>query len=152
MNNVGKKLEIFVIVSIIAFIGIIYAFKQQPAVTANTDLTQNQSAQTDATAPITSLGTKGESPSDGLPQQQVPTTTISYQGEDGKSAVELLTATHKVELKEGLVSSIDGIEPDAEHFWAMYVNGKYVPVGTDHATKSGDTVQWEIDAKEDTTK
>ncbi len=139
MNNLGRKFEIFVVVAIIALIGIVYAFKQKPvlAPTANNqNIAQNDNSN--ATADVT------------VPEQQVPSSVISYQGQEGKNALELLLAAHRVDVKHysfgDLVTGIDGITPDAQHFWAMYVNGQFSQVGASaYATKSSDTIKWQID-------
>lgn len=138
MNNIGKKIEIFVIVVVIAFVGIIYAFKQKPVLaptTTNPNLTGEQSDQ----------------------QQQVPTNVIEYKGQDGQTAFALLDASHRVEVKHysfgDMVISIDGIAPDSKHFWSFYVNDSMAQVGaSDYATKSTDNIKWQIDAVVDTTK
>ena len=141
----GKKLEIFVIVVIIALIGIIYAFTRQPVLAPSNSISQNQNT------PNSSLSlnpTSGEVP---IPTQQVPTTTITYQGQDGQNALDLLKAGHQVEAKHysfgDLVTGIDGIAPDTTHFWAMYVNGNFSQVGASaYVTKSTDIIKWQIDA------
>lgn len=138
MQNIGKKIEIFVIVAIIAFIGIIYAFKQKTVPVAIT----NNPAVVDQSDSV---------------QQVVPTTTIEYQGVDGKNALELLKASHRVDAKHysfgDLVTGIDGMTPDSKHFWAIYVNGQFSQVGAStYMTKPTDTIKWEIDALVDTTK
>ena len=129
MNNIFRKLEIFVIVVIIALIGIVYAFTQKPT-TTTTVATNDQNQQA---------------------AQQVPTQVVTYPGEAGKNALELLKAHHQVEAKHydfgDLVTGIDGISPDPTHFWAMYVNDQFSQVGASaYVTKPTDTVKWQIDA------
>ncbi len=120
----GKKFEIFVIVAVIALIGIVYALTRTPVLAPATQETNQQ--------------------------QQVPTTTIEYQGQDGRTALDLLKASHTVEAKSysfgDLVTGIDGISPDASHFWAMYVNGEFSQVGASaYVTKSTDVIKWQMD-------
>ena len=139
MQNLGKKIEIFVIVAIIAVIGIIYAFKQKPAPVLTTNTVADQA--TDQSGQV----------------QEVPTTTIEYPGQDGKNALELLKAGHQVDAKHysfgDLVTGIDGITPDSKHFWALYVNGQFSQVGASaYVTKAADSIKWQIDAVVDTTK
>lgn len=130
----AKRLEIFVIVAVIALIGIIYALTKQPvlAPTNDTAKTRDEQQQQNST-------------------QQVPTTTITYQGVDGKNALELLKATHNVETKEysgigEFVTSIDGVAPDANHFWALYVNGSQTQVGAgSYMTKNGEVIEWKLE-------
>lgn len=124
LQNIARKLEIFIIVAIIAAIGIIYALTKQPV----TAPTQND-----------------------VNVQQAPTTTINYQGAEGKTALELLRAAHRIEIKEfsGLgefVTAIDGIEPDASHFWAFYVNGNQAQVGAgQYVTKATNQIEWRLE-------
>lgn len=121
MNNLGKKIEIFVIVTIIAIIGIVYAF----------------------TRPV-------QAPTTSQTAQQVPTSTVTYQGQEGKNALDLLNASHRVDSKHysfgDMVTGIDGVSPDANHFWAMYVNDQFSQVGASaYVTKSTDTIKWQVD-------
>ena len=154
MMNFGRKFEIFVIVVIIAFIGIVYAFKK-PAIAPVTQITQNQ--QSDQTPSNSTSLNPNATGSTQQPQQQVPATIIEYKGQDGKTAFELLNAAHRVEASRSafgdFVTSIDGIAPDSKHFWALYVNGQFSQVGASaYVTKASDNIKWEIDAIVDTTK
>ena len=131
MFKFAKKIEIFVIVVIIAVIGIIFAFKQKTVL-----------------AP-----TRSDDQSNLQQQAPASTTTIEYQGQDGKTAFDLLKATHTLETKHysfgDMVVSIDGITPDAQHFWALYVNGSMSQVGaSDYVTKSTDKIKWQLDKLE----
>lgn len=153
MQNLGRKIEIFIIVVIIAVVGIIYAFKKPvSAPSSNTDQNQNQQ-QTPNTGTSINPGTGGVEP----PTQQVPTTTIEYNGQDGKNALDLLKSSHNVEAKQysfgSFVNSIDGIAPDANHFWAFYINDQFSQVAADkYITKSSDKLKWQMDAVVDTKK
>ena len=143
MFNIFRKLEIFVIVVIVAVIGIIYAFKQKPVV-PTTNLAVNSQLSTQPSL-------------DTIPASQVPATTIVYPGQDGKNALELLKAGHQVVATHysfgDMVTGIDGIAPDKDHFWAMYVNDQFSQVGASaYVTKSTDTIKWQTDAVVDTTK
>lgn len=82
-----------------------------------------------------------------------PTTTeqnqnITYQGVEGKNALELLKskATVQTQTYEGigeLVTSINGIASTADNYWIFYVNGQQAQVGADaYITKSTDTIEW----------
>ncbi len=121
----AKKLEIFIIVAIIAVLGIVYALTKEPV---RAPTVENQESQ-----------------------QQVPASTISYRGADGRNALELLKSHHQVETQEfsGLgefVISIDGIAPDSQHFWAFYVDGKQAQVGASaYVTKDGEQIEWKLE-------
>src|SRR6185369_14025822 len=94
------------------------------------------------------------SPPDNAPANQVLQTggSISYKGEQGKTALELLRASHRVETKtfKGVgefVQSIDGVTPDSKHFWSFYVNGQPATVGADqYKTQDSDTLSWKLEA------
>jgi hypothetical protein len=103
-----------------------------------------------------SLATKDKpapAPSQNTAQQtqQAPATEVSYKGEDGKNALELLKRGHKVETTNysGLgdfVTSIDGATADSKHFWAFYVNESQAQVGASaYVTKSADTITWKLE-------
>lgn len=127
----ARRLEIFVIIVIIAVIGIVYAFKENASFSP-------QVAQKDTAENTTAL-------------QQVPSTVVTYQGQDGQNALDILKATHKVEVKSysfgDMVVSIDGIAPNpATHFWSFYVNGEMSQVGaSQYQTKSTDVIKWQLD-------
>ena len=76
---------------------------------------------------------------------------ISYKGVQGKTALELLKANHKVETQmfsgSEFVKSIDSLTPDSNHYWSFMVNGIESPVGAgQYVTKDGDTVEWQLKA------
>ena len=148
MFNTARKLEIFVIVSIIALIGIIYAFTKQPV---SAPITENQPVnQNTAVNPNTSINPEVNPSPTPTRSQEVPTTTIVYPGQDGKTALELLKANHRVDTKHysygDMVTGIDGITPDSSHFWAFYINDQISQVGaSSYVTKSSDTIKWQID-------
>lgn len=79
------------------------------------------------------------------------TQSISYQGVDGKNALELLKAAHQVETKSSsfgeFVESIDGVKADTTHFWAFLVNGQMAEVGAgSYQTKNGESITWQLQA------
>ena len=122
-----RRLEIFIIVVIIAVIGVIYALTRT------------------ATAPT------GNNASDSA-VQQVPSSSISYQGMDGRNALDLLKVFHRVDTKDTsfgpMVVGIDGLEPDSSHYWAFYINGKMADVGAaQYITKNGDTLEWRLESQ-----
>lgn len=74
---------------------------------------------------------------------------ISYQGVEGKNALELLKSSHEVETQKfsfgEMVQSIDGVKAPATDFWGFYVNGKLSDIGAgDYQTKNGDTLSWKL--------
>ncbi|MCL2037760.1 DUF4430 domain-containing protein [Candidatus Saccharibacteria bacterium] len=78
---------------------------------------------------------------------------ISYEGKDGKTAMQLLEKKHEVETKDygdmgKFVISIDGVKAtDGENFWAFYVNGQMASEGAStFQTKDGDKIEWKLEA------
>lgn len=85
------------------------------------------------------------------PAKPTASGTVMYAGVEGKTALELLRASHTITTKSfsGLgeyVESIDGVKPDSKHFWSFYVNGKSSNVGaSSYTTKSGDVIEWKLE-------
>jgi hypothetical protein len=82
--------------------------------------------------------------------EQTQNTEVIYKGQEGKNAMELLKASHQVETTHydfgDMVNAIDGVKPDAEHFWSFYINGQAATVGADaYQSKSSDTITWKLD-------
>ncbi len=78
-------------------------------------------------------------------------TTVSYLGVEGKNALELLKASHKVETKKydfgELVQSIDGVASDSTKYWILYADGKMSEVGADALkTTTGQKLEWRLEA------
>jgi hypothetical protein len=76
---------------------------------------------------------------------------LTYKGEDGKNALELLKAKYTVETKTysfgEMVQSINGKAADDKHYWAFMVNGVASEVGADaYKTKSTDMIEWKYTA------
>lgn len=80
-----------------------------------------------------------------------PARYFTYQGEDGKTALEILKTKYQVQTKEfpgagEFVESINGTQPTDQEFWAFYVNGQTSNVGaSSYATKSSDKIEWKIE-------
>ncbi len=137
MANLFKKIEMFVVVVVIAFIGIVYAFKQKPvAVSVNNDTAKSKTNTLSSGSPKNDLN------------QQAPETTIIYAGQDGKTALELLKVNHEVTVEfDGSVSSIDGVIPAATQMWSMYVNGELSQeLAALYVTKDSDSIKWQVDS------
>lgn len=74
---------------------------------------------------------------------------VSYRGQDGKTALELLKASHDTKTNSSqageMVTSIDGISQTEKEFWMYDVNGTQPSVGADqYQTKSNDTIHWQL--------
>jgi len=73
---------------------------------------------------------------------------ISYDGEEGKSAYEILKSKYEVEATEGsfgvMVSSINGLKATTTEFWLYSVNGTQPDVAADkYQTHAGDKITWD---------
>ncbi|MEK7170702.1 MAG: DUF4430 domain-containing protein [Patescibacteria group bacterium] len=75
---------------------------------------------------------------------------ISYQGVEGKNALELLKSSHEIETQTfgemgEFVTTIDGVKSPATHFWAFEINDKPAEVGAGvYQTKNDDTLSWKL--------
>ncbi len=81
---------------------------------------------------------------------QVESSEISYKGESGKNALDLLLSNGHTytKAKSGLVESIDGKKPDSgkKEYWAFYVGNKLAPVGPhEYKTHDNETIIWKIE-------
>lgn len=75
--------------------------------------------------------------------------TISYQGQEGKTALELLKAKVQVETKDTSfgpqIMAINGIQATDKEFWLFSVNGQPASVGAhQYQTKDGDKIEWKL--------
>ncbi|MBX4204907.1 MAG: DUF4430 domain-containing protein [Candidatus Doudnabacteria bacterium] len=116
----AKRVEIFIIVAIVAAIGVVYAFTRKP-VTAPTTTENNQQIS-----------------------------SVTYDGQDGRNALDLLKVFHQVDTKDTsygpMIIGIDGVKPDSSHYWGFYVDGKLADRGADqYITKNGEHIEWKLD-------
>jgi len=78
------------------------------------------------------------------------TTSISYSGQDGKTALELLKTKANVTTKDSsygaYVDSINGVKGGTDgKYWTFYVNGAMSQQGAgDYQTKAGDSIEWKL--------
>lgn len=80
-------------------------------------------------------------------QQVIAAQAISYDGQDGKTALELLKTRATIETQDfsvGIyVTSINGVQNSQDHYWMFYLNGELSSVGADqYVTKSSDKIEW----------
>lgn len=73
---------------------------------------------------------------------------VTYAGQDGKSALELLQTSHQADVSDqGFVNAIDGVKPGTRQYWAFYVNGKLAEVGArDYKTKGDESIEWKLES------
>jgi hypothetical protein len=76
--------------------------------------------------------------------------TLSYQGQDNVSALDLLKQNADVKTKTSsigeYVESINGNDGGGEKFWLYYVNCQQAPVGpAEYVTKESDRIEWRLE-------
>jgi len=77
---------------------------------------------------------------------------VSYSGENGKTAMDLLKGKYQVETKDfsgmgEFVVAIDGVKAeDGVNFWAFYVDGKMAAEGAGtYKTKDSEKIEWRLE-------
>ncbi|MBW3568602.1 DUF4430 domain-containing protein [Candidatus Parcubacteria bacterium] len=76
---------------------------------------------------------------------------VAYQGEQGKTALEILKSLTEVETEESsigeFVTTINGVKADGTtQFWAFYVNGKQAAEGAGtYKTSPDEKIEWRIE-------
>jgi hypothetical protein len=75
---------------------------------------------------------------------------VSYVGEEGKTALELLKHHTQADTKDTSfgeqVIAINGVGQTANSFWLYYVNGEPAQVGADqYQTNDADTIEWRLE-------
>ncbi|MFA6493274.1 MAG: DUF4430 domain-containing protein [Patescibacteria group bacterium] len=83
--------------------------------------------------------------------QPVVEKTITYDGQNGKNALEILKASHKVESQDSsigvFVIGIDETQSQDNKYWMLYSDGKLVTVGADqYQTKDGEKLEWRYES------
>ena len=77
--------------------------------------------------------------------------SIKYQGEEGKTALELLKTHAEVATKDSsygtYVHSINGLAGGTDNkYWMFYINGTLAEMGADaYTTKAGDAIEWKFE-------
>ena len=77
--------------------------------------------------------------------------TFSYEGENGKTALDLLKSKADAQVSESsfgsFVISINGTSNSDNQFWMLYVNGELATTGADQVqTKDGDKIDWRFES------
>jgi hypothetical protein len=77
------------------------------------------------------------------------TNNITYSGQDGKNALELLKQKAQVVTKNSsmgeYVVSINGNDGGGKKYWIFYINGQESTVGAGtYTTKSSDNLEWKL--------
>ncbi|MCK0115664.1 DUF4430 domain-containing protein [Isoptericola sp. S6320L] len=108
------------------------------------------SGDDEATPEASAAASSEAEPADDAAAEEV--TELSYAGEDGKTALELLVAADPEAVVSGegemaYVTAIRGhaAESDTE-FWALYVDGEMAQVGAGSLeTEDGQQLQWKLE-------
>lgn len=82
--------------------------------------------------------------------QPVVVKTVAYDGQDGKTALDLLKASHDIKTEDSsmgvFVTSIDSSANTDDTFWMFFVNNELASVGADkYQTKSSDKIEWRFE-------
>jgi hypothetical protein len=82
-------------------------------------------------------------------QAQSERTLIAYEGEDGKTALEILKARARVRTSTSqmgeLVEEINGVNNGNGYYLIYYINGAKAKVGAgNYITKNGDKIEWKL--------
>lgn len=83
--------------------------------------------------------------------QPVVEKTINYDGQTGKTALDLLKASHQVESQDSsigvFVTGIDDTKNQDNKYWMLYVDGRLAATGADqYTTKDGEKIEWRYES------
>ena len=83
--------------------------------------------------------------------QPVVEKTIVYDGQNGKTALDILKTSHEVTSEDSsigaFVTKIDDFENKDDKYWMFYVNGDLATLGADQfQTKDGQKIEWRYGA------
>ncbi len=77
-------------------------------------------------------------------------TSITYNGQDGKTALELLESSASItksgEGANAYITGINGVVADStKEFWSFSINGEASMVGAgSYVTKNSDVIKWDL--------
>jgi len=119
------------------------------ALGGTTALTMATNAPTKDSAKVVS--TQTAAPAADVAGATNTSTLVTYQGQENKTALELLKQKADVVTKDSsygpYVHSINGVQGGTGgKYWTFYVNGKMAQVGANtYITKGGDKVEWKFE-------
>lgn len=130
------KRKLTVIIAVVALaLGGFWYFDQSRSETARTNPSVSQPVIEEA--PRLSVSEQGK--------------TVGYDGQEGKTALEILRALTSVTTKTSdfgeFVTSINGrAAEDGKEYWAFYVNGTYGSEGAGtYKTAASDKIEWRLE-------
>jgi hypothetical protein len=76
-------------------------------------------------------------------------TQLSYRGEQGRDALQLLKEHARVQTKHysfgDMVLAINGVQGNGPKYWTFYINGHEATVGAGaYQSKNTDTLSWKL--------
>lgn len=82
--------------------------------------------------------------------QPVVEKVISYEGEEGKTALDLLKASHEIGTQDSsigvFITSIDGVKNEDNKYWMFYTEDQLAPIAADqYETKAGEKIEWRFE-------
>ncbi len=107
-----------------------------------------------AADPTTSTSAASPTADAGVDAETTGATELSYAGEEGRTALELLleadpSATVEGEGENAFVTGVGGVEAGESEFWALYVDGEPAQVGAGSlVTEDGQEITWRLEAFE----
>lgn len=141
-----KKTIVTTIIIVIAILAMVSLFAINPTKRNLNNL--NTSSEKSIKEGIQEEITKEPQLPDGI-QTSDNGSTISYQGQEGKNALELLKTKVQVETKDTSfgpqIMAINGVKATDKEFWLFSVNGQPASVGAhQYQTKDGDKIEWKL--------
>lgn len=106
--------------------------------------------QSAATKTSTTNTTPTSEPTSPTANTEVPShAALVYQGQEGKTVLELLKTYAKIETKSSspgeYVTSINGNDGGGKWHWLFYVNGKAADIGAGaYVTHDSDKIEWKL--------
>lgn len=104
--------------------------------------------------PAATASVEAEAADTGDDAAEAGPTELSYLGEEGRTALDLLleadpSATVEGEGEMAFVTSIGGVAAGESEFWALYVDGEPAQVGAGSlVTEDGQEITWKLEAFE----
>ncbi len=105
-----------------------------------------------AVEPTVTASVEADAADTGDDAAETGSTDLSYPGEEGRTALELLleadpSATVEGEGEMAFVTGIGGVEAGENEFWALYVDGEPAEVGAGAlVTEDGQEITWKLEA------
>lgn len=119
--------------------------------TAGTAFVLNRQKPEDKKSATAATSQNEQKPAEETQKPKAEATPVVYDGQEGKTALELLKQNAEVVTKDSAygpyVDSINSVQGGTDgKYWAFYVNGQMAQVGADaYQTKTGDKIEWKFE-------